>query len=71
MTPIHLGSKLQLFRGKLFDAFKVKKSRRSAKSEADSDEDPESFLTYINNLLVLFYQMAIFFFNKMICNVNE
>ena len=36
---------------KLFLAFKWEKKEHEAKSEADSDQEPESYLTYVSNLL--------------------
>ena len=46
----HLSLKLQLFKERLFDAFK-KEAEYTAKSEDDSDEDPQTYLIYVNNLL--------------------
>ena len=47
----HLTLKLQLIKGKLFLAFKKEKAEHEAKSEDDSDQEPEIYLTYVNNLL--------------------
>ena len=48
----HLSLKLQLFKGRLFDAFKKEKSEHKAKLELfDSDEEPQIYLIYVNNLL--------------------
>ena len=51
ISDTHLSLKLQLFKEKLFDAFKKEKAEPKAKSENDSDEEPESHLTYVNHLL--------------------
>ena len=47
----HLSLKLQLFKGSLFDAFKKEEAEYKAKSEDDSDEDPQTYLIYVSNLL--------------------
>ena len=47
MRDIYLSLKLQLFKGRLFDAFKIEKEKHKAKSEVDSDEEPEPFLKFI------------------------
>ena len=47
----HLSLKLQLFKGILFDAFKKEEAENKAKSEDDSDEDPQTYLIYVSNLL--------------------
>ena len=41
MRDTHLSLKLQLFKGRLFDAFKKEKAEHKAKSEEDSDEEPQ------------------------------
>ena len=51
MGDTHLSLKLQFFKGRLFDAFKKEKAEHKAKSEEDSDEEPQTYLTYVNNLL--------------------
>ena len=51
MRDTHLSLKLQLFKGRLFDAFKKEKAEYKAKSEQDSDEEPQTYLPYVNNLL--------------------
>ena len=51
MRDTHLSLKLQLFIGRLFDAFKKKKKQNKAKLEEDSDEEPQTYFTYVNNLL--------------------
>ena len=43
MRDIHLSLKLQLFRGRLFDAFEKEKAEHKAISEEDSDEKPETY----------------------------
>ena len=40
-----------LFKGRLFDAFKREKAEHKAKWEDDSDEEPDPYLTYVNNIL--------------------
>ena len=51
MRDTHLSLRLQLFKGRLFDSFKRKKAEYKAKSEVDSDWEPEPYSTYVNNLL--------------------
>ena len=51
MSDTHVSLKLLLCKGRLFDAFKKKKAEHKAKSEDDSDEEPQTYLTYVNNLL--------------------
>ena len=43
MRDTHLILKLRLFKGRLFDAFKKEKAEHKAKSEEDSDEEPETY----------------------------
>ena len=45
MRATHLSLKLQLFKGRLFEAFKKEKAEHKAKSEEDSDEEPQTYLT--------------------------
>ena len=45
MRDTHLNLKLQIFIGRLFDAFKKQKAEHNAKTEVDLDEEPESYLT--------------------------
>ena len=52
MSDIHLSWKLLLFKERLFDAFKKEEAEHKAKSEDDSEEEPESYLTYANNLML-------------------
>ena len=40
----HLSLKLQLFKGRLFDAFKKEKAEHKANSEEDLDEEPQIYL---------------------------
>ena len=71
MRDTHLSLKLQLFKGRLFDAFKKEKAERKAKSEEDSDEEPQTYLTYVNNLLhSLFSNCKVYFNNTMVYNAN-
>ena len=51
LRDTHLSIKLQFFKGRLFDAFKNEKAEHKAKSEEDADEEPQTYLTYVNNLL--------------------
>ena len=46
MRDIYLSLKLQLFKGRLFDAFKIEKANHKAKSEVDSHEEPEPFFNF-------------------------
>ena len=61
MRDTHLSLKLQLFRGKLFDAFKKEKAEYKAKLENDSDEEPQTYLTYVNNLPYSLFSNCDFF----------
>ena len=71
MRDTHLSLKLQLFKGRLFDAFKKEKAEHKAKSEEDSDEEPQTYLTYVNNLLhSLFSNCEVYFNNTMVYNAN-
>ena len=71
MRDSHLSFKLQLFNERLFDAFKREKVEHKAKSADDADEEPESYLTYVSNLLnSLFSNCEIYFNNTMVCNAN-
>ena len=51
MRDTHLSLKLQLFKGRLIDTFKTEKTEHNTKSEEDLDEEPQTDLTYVNNLL--------------------
>ena len=51
MRDTHLILKLQLFNERLFEAFKKEKAEHKAKSEDDSDEEPQTYSTYVSNLL--------------------
>ena len=42
MRDTHLSLKLQLFKGRLFDAFKKEKAKHEAKSEENLDEEPQT-----------------------------
>ena len=67
MRDTHLSLKLQLFKGRLFDAFKKERAEHKAKSEEDSDEEPQTYLTYVNNLLhSLFSNCEVYFNNTMV-----
>ena len=67
MRDTHLSLKLQLFKGRLFDAFKKEKAEHKAKSEEDSEEEPQTYLTYVNTLLhSLFSNCEVYFNNTML-----
>ena len=69
MRDIHLSLKLQLFKGRLFEAFKIEKAEHKAKLEEDSDEEPLTYLTYVNNLLhSLFSNCEVYLNNTMVYN---
>ena len=71
MRDTHFSSKLQLFKGRLFDAFKKEKAEHKAKLEEDSDEEPQTYLTYVNNLLhSLFSNCEVYINNTMVYNAN-
>ena len=71
MRDTHLSFKLQFFKGRLFDAFKREKAEHKAKSEDDSDEEPEPYLIYVNNLRhSLFSNCEVYFNNTMAHNGN-
>ena len=58
-------------KGMLFDAFKKGKTEHQAKSEEDSDTKPQTYLTYINNLLPsLFSNCEVYFKNTMVYNAD-
>ena len=66
--------KLQLFKRILFEAFKKEKAEQKANSEEDLDEEPQpqSYLTYVNNLLLsLFSNCEVYFNNTIIYNANR
>ena len=71
MSDTHLSLKFQLFKGRMFDAFKKEKVEHKAKSEEDSDEEPQTYLTYVNNLLHSLFSNCEVYFNKtMVYNAN-
>ena len=71
MRDTHISLKLQIFRERLFDAFKKEKAEHKAKSEEDSDEESQTYLTYVNNLLhSLFFNYEVYFNNTMVYNAN-
>ena len=71
MHHTHFSLKLQLFKGRLFDAFKKEKAEHKAKSEEDSDEEPQTYLTYVNSVLLsLFSNCEVYFNNTMVYNAN-
>ena len=71
MRDNHLSLKLQLFKGGLFDAFKKGKTEFKAKSEEDSDEEAQNYLTYVYSLLSsLFTKYEIYFNSILVYNAN-
>ena len=64
MRDTHLSLKLQLLKWRLFVAFKKEKAEHKANSEGDSDEKPESYLTYVNNLLQSLFSNCEAYSNK-------
>ena len=66
MRDTHLSLKLQLFKGRLFEAFKKEKAEHKAKSEEDSDDEPQTHLTYVSNLLHSLFSNCEVYFNKTI-----
>ena len=71
MGDTHLSLKLQLFKGRLYDAFKKEKAVQKAKSEEDSAEEPQTYLTYVSNILhSLFSSCEVNFNNTLFYNAN-
>ena len=71
MRGTHLSLKLQLFKERLFDAFKKEKAEHKAKLEQDSDEELQTYLFYVNNLLhSLFSNCEMHFNNTNVYNAN-
>ena len=71
LRDTHLSLKLQLFKGRLFDAFKKEKAQHKAKSEDGLDEEPHTYLTWLNHLLhSLFSNGDVYFKNKKIYQIN-
>ena len=57
--------------GRLFEAFKKEKAEHKAKSEKDSDEEPQTCLAFVNNLLHSLFSNCDFSFNNtMAYNAN-
>ena len=55
----------------MFDAFKREKAEHEAKLESDSDEEPQTYLTYVSNLLhSLFSNCEFYFNNTMVYNAS-
>ena len=72
MRGTQLSLKLQLFKGRLFDAFENQKSEPEAKSKDESDEEPKTYLTSVDNLLdSLFYNCDLIFNNTRASNAIE
>ena len=72
MHYIHLSLKLQLFKRRLFDAFKTEKAEHKAISEEDSDEEPKTYSTYENNLLQsIFSNCEVYFNDTMVYIANR
>ena len=71
MRDTHLSLQLQLFKERLFEGFKKERAEQRAKSEEDSDEEPQTYLTYVSNLLhSLFSNCEVYFNNTMVYNAN-
>ena len=71
LRDTHISLKLQLFKGRLFDPFRKIKAESKAKSEEDSDEESQTYLTDKNNLLhSLFANCEVYFNNTMVYNAN-
>ena len=71
MRDSHLSLKIQLFNGRFFETFKKERAEYKAKSEVDSDEEPQTYLTYVSNLLhSLFSNFEVYFNNTMVYNAN-
>ena len=69
MRDNYLSLKLQLCKGRLFDT--LKRAEYKAKSEEDSDEEPQTSFTHINNLLKSLNSSCEFYFdNTMVYNAN-
>ena len=66
MQDNHIRLKLHLFKGRLFDVFEKEKAEHKAKSEEDSDEEPYSYLTYVNNLLNSLFSKCEVYFNNIL-----
>ena len=63
--------KLQLFNGRWFEAFKKEKTEHKSKSEDDSDEEPQTYPTYVSNLLHSQFSNCEIAFNKIVAyNAN-
>ena len=71
MRNNHLSLKLQLFKGRLFDAFKKENAEHKAKSEEDSDEESQSYLTHVYNLVrYLLTKYGVYFNSTLAYNAN-
>ena len=73
MCDIHLSLKLEINYSKenCLNILKKEKAELKAKSEEDSDEEPQTYLTYVNNLLhSLFSNWEVYFNKTMVYNAN-
>ena len=71
MGDNQLSLKLQLIKGGLFDAFRKQKAEHKAKSKDDSNEEPQTYLTYVSNLLhSLFSNCEVSLNNTRVYNAN-
>ena len=71
LLDTHLSLKLQLSKRRLFEAFKKEKAEHKANSEEDSDEEPQTYLFYVNNLQYsIFSNCEVYFNNTMVYNAN-
>ena len=64
MLDNHLSVKLQVFKGRLFDAFKRERAEHKAIYEEDSDEERKLYLAFGNNLLGSLFSNCYFFFKR-------
>ena len=56
----------------MFEAFKKEKAEYKAKSQEDSDEEPQTYISYVSNLLhSLFSNCEVYFNNTMVYNPNR
>ena len=72
MRDTNLSLKLQFFKERLFDTFNQEKAELKVKLEYDSDQELQTYLTYLNNLLPSLFSNCEVYFNKtMVYNANE
>ena len=67
----YLNLKLQIFKVKLFGAFKNEKTEQKAKPEDDLDEERQTYSSFVNNLLhSLFSNCEVYLNNTIVYNAN-